>query len=196
MPQVDNAGAADGGVRLAAEPLARRLTFAHGLDKDANTGELDGTDFQRATVHETSQQGISVSTKQQKYKSDRRQWPARALSIILCIMVASMIALFFSFVYLVLKDLKTEKLIREDGTEVKLLGFWSLLILSSLAGISCCSFSWTLTYFDSYDLGTFPPTPLSSSRVRRMTGHSFHMGYSMAILNGIVAAFTVIWCLS
>lgn len=103
MPQVDNAGAADGGVRLAAEPLARRLTFSHGLDKDANTGELDGTDFQRASVHETSQQGISVSTQQQKYKSDRRQWPARALSIILCIMVASMIALFFSFVYLVLK---------------------------------------------------------------------------------------------
>lgn len=31
---------------------------------------------------------------------------------------------------------------------------------------------------------------------RRVTGHSFHMGYSMAILNGIVAAFTVIWCLS
>ena len=31
---------------------------------------------------------------------------------------------------------------------------------------------------------------------RRMTGHSFHMGYCMAILNGIVAALTVIWCLT
>ncbi|EMP38765.1 ADP-ribosylation factor-like protein 6-interacting protein 6 [Chelonia mydas] len=32
-------------------------------------------------------------------------------------------------------------------------------------------------------------------RCRRLTGHSFHMGYSMAILNGIVAALTVVWCL-
>lgn len=106
MPRVDNAGAADGGIRLAAEPLARRLAFAHGLDMDANSRELDGTDFQKASVHETSQQGISMSKKssvQQKYKSDRRQWPARVLSILLCVIVASMIALFFSFVYLILK---------------------------------------------------------------------------------------------
>lgn len=107
MPRVNNAGAAaDGGVRLAAEPLARRLTFAHGLDKDADGHELDGTEFQRTSVHETSQQSISMSTKssvQQKYKSDRRQWPARALSILLCVIVASLIAFFFSFVYLILK---------------------------------------------------------------------------------------------
>ncbi|XP_061464754.1 ADP-ribosylation factor-like protein 6-interacting protein 6 isoform X2 [Rhineura floridana] len=44
-------------------------------------------------------------------------------------------------------------------------------------------------------LGMFPPTPLSPARFKRMTGHSFHMGYSMAILNGIVAALTIVWCL-
>ncbi|KAM6178827.1 ADP-ribosylation factor-like protein 6-interacting protein 6 isoform 2-T2 [Rhynchocyon petersi] len=44
-------------------------------------------------------------------------------------------------------------------------------------------------------LGMFPPTPLSPARFKRLTGHSFHMGYSMAILNGIVAALTVAWCL-
>ncbi|XP_076152948.1 ADP-ribosylation factor-like protein 6-interacting protein 6 [Alosa pseudoharengus] len=199
MPRVDNAGAPDGGARLATEPLARRLMFAYGLDKDVSSHELDRTDFKRASLHETSQQGMSMSIKsspQQKYKSDRKQWPARILSILLCVIVVSVIALFFAFIYVILKELKAEKIIREDGTEVRLLGFWSLLVLSSLAGISCCSFSWTLTYFDSYDPGTFPPTSLSSSRLRRMTGHSFHMGYSVAILNGIVAAFTAMWCLS
>ncbi|XP_038282259.1 ADP-ribosylation factor-like protein 6-interacting protein 6 isoform X1 [Canis lupus familiaris] len=44
-------------------------------------------------------------------------------------------------------------------------------------------------------LGMFPPTPLSPARFKKLTGHSFHMGYSMAILNGIVAALTVAWCL-
>lgn len=74
-------------------------------------------------------------------------------------------------------------------------GFWSLLIISLTAGLSCCSFSWTVTYFDSFEPGMFPPTPLSPARFKKLTGHSFHMGYSMAILNGIVAALTVAWCL-
>ncbi|XP_031438494.1 ADP-ribosylation factor-like protein 6-interacting protein 6 isoform X2 [Clupea harengus] len=171
MPRVDNDAAADS-VRLTTEHLARRLIFAQGLNKDASRQELDGTDFQRASLHETtSQQSISMSTKsplQQTYWSDSKKWSARILSILLCVIVASVIALFFACIYLVLKELKSEKIIKEDGAEVKLLGFWSLLILSSLAGISCCSFSWTLTYFDSYDPGMFPPTPLSSSRLRRI----------------------------
>nr|XP_005007747.1 ADP-ribosylation factor-like protein 6-interacting protein 6 isoform X1 [Cavia porcellus] len=74
-------------------------------------------------------------------------------------------------------------------------GFWTLLIISLTAGFSCCSFSWTVTYFDSFEPGMFPPTPLSPARFKKLTGHSFHMGYSMAILNGIVAALTVAWCL-
>ncbi|XP_061081626.1 ADP-ribosylation factor-like protein 6-interacting protein 6 [Conger conger] len=94
------------------------------------------------------------------------------------------------------QELRSETLTTEDGSEIKLLGFWSLLILSTVAGVSCCSFSWTLTYFDSFEPGMFPPTPLSPARHRKMTGHSFHIGYSMAILNGLVAALTVVWCLS
>ncbi|XP_039613363.1 ADP-ribosylation factor-like protein 6-interacting protein 6 [Erpetoichthys calabaricus] len=93
------------------------------------------------------------------------------------------------------QDLRSEKERGEDGTEINILGFWGLLVLSLTAGLTCCSFSWTLTYFDSFEPGMFPPTPLSPSRFKKMTGHSFHMGYSMAILNGIMAALTVIWCL-
>ncbi|KAL2774534.1 ADP-ribosylation factor-like protein 6-interacting protein 6 isoform b, partial [Daubentonia madagascariensis] len=92
-------------------------------------------------------------------------------------------------------ELHAENLKNEDDIDTGLLGFWSLLIISLTAGFSCCSFSWTVTYFDSFEPGMFPPTPLSPARFKKLTGHSFHMGYSMAILNGIVAALTVAWCL-
>ncbi|XP_016107211.1 ADP-ribosylation factor-like protein 6-interacting protein 6 [Sinocyclocheilus grahami] len=123
-------------------------------------------------------------------------WPARIVSVLCSVVIVSFIAVLISFLYIVLKDLRAERITTEDGSEVRLLGFWSILVLSSLAGVLCCSFSWTLTYFDSFEPGMFPPTPLSSARLKRMTGHSFHMGYSMAILNGIVAALTLIWYLT
>ncbi|XP_026860459.2 ADP-ribosylation factor-like protein 6-interacting protein 6 isoform X3 [Electrophorus electricus] len=122
-------------------------------------------------------------------------WPARILSVLCCLVIFLFIGVLASFLYIILKDLRAERTTTPDGTEVRLLGFWSMFILSSLAGLLCCSFSWTLTYFDSFEPGMFPPTPLSPARLRQVTGHSFHMGYSMAILNGIVTALTVIWCL-
>ncbi|XP_028833826.1 ADP-ribosylation factor-like protein 6-interacting protein 6 isoform X2 [Denticeps clupeoides] len=138
----------------------------------------------------------SEEQQQQQQQQQQQRWPVRLLSMLLCVVAASVIALIFAFLYLILKDLKTERIVSEEGVEIRLLGFWSLFTLSSMAGLLCCGFSWTLTYFDSFEPGTFPPTPLSPARMRRMTGHSFHMGYSVAILNGVVAALTVIWCLT
>ncbi|XP_029461366.1 ADP-ribosylation factor-like protein 6-interacting protein 6 isoform X2 [Rhinatrema bivittatum] len=112
-----------------------------------------------------------------KIFSRNKKWPARALSMLCCLLIVSIVAFLLAFVYVIMK------------------GFWSLLILSLTVGLSCCSFSWTVTYFDSFEPGMFPPTPLSPARFRKLTGHSFHLGYSMAILNGIVAALTVAWCL-
>ncbi|MBN3323984.1 AR6P6 protein, partial [Atractosteus spatula] len=137
----------------------------------------------------------TIAVPHNKYLRNGRQWPVRIFSMICCLVIFSAIAFLLAIFYVILKDLRSETLTTEDGTEINLLGFWSLLILSVIAGISCCSFSWTLTYFDSFEPGMFPPTPLSPARYRKLTGHSFHMGYSMAILNGIVAALTVIWCL-
>uniref|UniRef100_A0A8C2RZX2 ADP-ribosylation factor-like protein 6-interacting protein 6 n=1 Tax=Capra hircus TaxID=9925 RepID=A0A8C2RZX2_CAPHI len=110
-------------------------------------------------------------------KALARRWPVQVLSILCSLLFAILLACLLAITYLIVK------------------GFWSLLIISLTAGFSCCSFSWTVTYFDSFEPGMFPPTPLSPARFKKMTGHSFHMGYSMAILNGIVAALTVAWCL-
>ncbi|XP_075685411.1 ADP-ribosylation factor-like protein 6-interacting protein 6 isoform X2 [Rhinoderma darwinii] len=125
---------------------------------------------------ETEEPGQNGTVKTQVVTSKRgKRWPARLLSMVCCLVVVSILAVLFVVLYIVIQ------------------GFWVLLVMSLLAGLSCCSFSWTVTYFDSFEPGMFPPTPLSPARFRRMTGHSFHMGYTMAILNGIVAALTVLW---
>nr|XP_028601875.1 ADP-ribosylation factor-like protein 6-interacting protein 6 [Podarcis muralis] len=124
-----------------------------------------------------------------------RRWPSRAFSVLCCLLAVSLLAFLLAIACLVLRDLRSEKGKTDENIETSILGFWSLLVLSLMSGLSCCSFSWTVTYFDSFEPGMFPPTPLSPARFKRMTGHSFHMGYSMAILNGIVAALALVWCL-
>ncbi|XP_037379241.1 ADP-ribosylation factor-like protein 6-interacting protein 6 [Talpa occidentalis] len=124
-----------------------------------------------------------------------RGWPVQVLSLLCSLLFAVLLAFLLAITYLIVKELHTENLKDEDGVDTGVLGFWTLLILSLTAGFSCCSFSWTVTYFDSFEPGMFPPTPLSPARFKKLTGHSFHMGYSMAILNGIVAALTIAWCL-
>jgi hypothetical protein len=128
-------------------------------------------------------------------RAQARRWPVQLLSIVCSLLFAALLAFLLAIAYLVVKELHAENLKNEEDVDTGLLGFWTLLIVSLTAGFSCCSFSWTVTYFDSFEPGMFPPTPLSPARFKKLTGHSFHMGYSMAILNGIVAALTVAWCL-
>ncbi|KAG8432327.1 hypothetical protein GDO86_016826 [Hymenochirus boettgeri] len=124
-----------------------------------------------------------------------KRWPARIFSMLCCLVIVCILSVLLTFLYLIVQEMQTGKEINDEGVKISLLGFWSIFALSLIAGLSCCSFSWTVTYFDSFEPGMFPPTPLSPARFRKMTGHSFHMGYTMAILNGIVAALTVLWCL-
>ncbi|XP_066543757.1 ADP-ribosylation factor-like protein 6-interacting protein 6 [Amia ocellicauda] len=163
------------------------------LDQNDQNATLE---ISRSTVHRGPDlQQINQIAGHKKSSRSGSYWPTRIFAMLCCIVILSAIAFLLAIFYVILKDLRSEKVTTEDGIEINLLGFWSLLILSVIAGISCCSFSWTLTYFDSFEPGMFPPTPLSPARFRKLTGHSFHMGYSMAILNGIMAALTVVWCL-
>ncbi|XP_050969325.1 ADP-ribosylation factor-like protein 6-interacting protein 6 [Labeo rohita] len=165
------------------------LAGGKNMSGEINTASRESSEIRRATPGRQPE-------RRQRYWKDTHLWPARIASVLCSVVIVSFIAVLISFLYIVLKDLRVERITTEDGSEVRLLGFWSILVLSSVAGVLCCSFSWTLTYFDSFEPGMFPPTPLSSARLKRMTGHSFHMGYSMAILNGIVAALTLIWYLT
>uniref|UniRef100_A0A3P8NWD8 Uncharacterized protein n=1 Tax=Astatotilapia calliptera TaxID=8154 RepID=A0A3P8NWD8_ASTCA len=64
----------------------------------------------------------------------------------------------------ILKELRAERVTGEDGTEEKMLGFWSLLVLS--VGCICCVFSWMLTYLDSFQPGMDFPTLWTVAHVR------------------------------
>ncbi|KAK1165740.1 ADP-ribosylation factor-like protein 6-interacting protein 6 isoform X1 [Acipenser oxyrinchus oxyrinchus] len=156
--------------------------------------EARSATLQSSETHQT-RNIVSQNNMRSSASKTSKKWLARLFSMLCCIVILSVVAFLLAFVYVFLKDLRSEKERNEDGTEINILGFWSLLVLSLSAGLTCCSFSWTLTYFDSFEPGMFPPTPLSPARFRKLTGHSFHIGYSMAILNGIMAALTVIWCL-
>ncbi|XP_054480069.1 ADP-ribosylation factor-like protein 6-interacting protein 6 [Anoplopoma fimbria] len=103
-----------------------------------------------------------------------------------------------ALIYPILTELRAERVMGEDRTEERLLGFWSILVLSVLVGCICCVFSWTITYLDSYQparlLGSPPPT-LDHMRDGWMD-HGFHMGYGVAVMNGIMAMLTVTWSLT
>ncbi|XP_012886268.1 PREDICTED: ADP-ribosylation factor-like protein 6-interacting protein 6 [Dipodomys ordii] len=177
------------------EPVARdlRAEFSAGALSEPRRGPPPPLDGDGSPALPDKRNGIFPAA--QGSRAPARRWPVQILSILCSLLFAVLLAFLLAIAYLIVKDLHAENLKNEDGGNAGLLGFWTLLIISLTAGFSCCSFSWTVTYFDSFEPGMFPPTPLSPARFKKLTGHSFHMGYSMAILNGVVAALTVAWCL-
>uniref|UniRef100_A0A3P9B8A9 Uncharacterized protein n=1 Tax=Maylandia zebra TaxID=106582 RepID=A0A3P9B8A9_9CICH len=79
---------------------------------------------------------------------------------------ASTTGFLCALIYPILKELRAERVTGEDGTEEKMLGFWSLLVLSVLVGCICCVFSWMLTYLDSFQPGMDFPTLRTGAHVR------------------------------
>ncbi|XP_045415243.1 ADP-ribosylation factor-like protein 6-interacting protein 6 [Lemur catta] len=170
-----------------------RAEFSAGASSEPRSRSLLLSDGAGSPVLPDKRNGIFPAAA--GVRAQPRRWPVQVLSILCSLLFAILLAFLLAIAYLIVKELHAENSKNEDDLDTGLLGFWTLLIISLTAGFSCCSFSWTVTYFDSFEPGMFPPTPLSPARFKKLTGHSFHMGYSMAILNGIVAALTVAWCL-
>ncbi|XP_062270589.1 ADP-ribosylation factor-like protein 6-interacting protein 6 isoform X3 [Scomber scombrus] len=112
------------------------------------------------------------------YRNGPGPWPGVALSVLASSAAVAAVGGFSALLYPILT------------------GFWSILVLSVLAGCICCIFSWTLTYLDSYQPGMGLPTLLTLSYLRDLSAHGFHMCYGVAVLNGIMAMLTVIWSLT
>ncbi|XP_059249962.1 ADP-ribosylation factor-like protein 6-interacting protein 6 isoform X2 [Mustela nigripes] len=188
-----------------------RAEFSAGASSEPRKGSLFRRDGDGSPVLPDKRNGIFSAVADDGAQA--RRWPVQILSILCSLLFAILLAFLLAIAYLIVKgteapalkvsvqskvdlgQLHAENLKTEEDIDTGLLGFWTLLIISLSAGFSCCSFSWTVTYFDSFEPGMFPPTPLSPAKFKKLTGHSFHMGYSMAILNGVVAALTVAWCL-
>ncbi|XP_030607550.1 ADP-ribosylation factor-like protein 6-interacting protein 6 [Archocentrus centrarchus] len=120
---------------------------------------------------------------------------AAALSVLGAAGAVAAVGCFCALVYPIIKELRAERVRGEDGREERMLGFWTILVLSAVVGCICCVFSWTLTYLDSYQPGMAFPTLLTLPHFRDVYDHGFHMGYGVAVLNGIMAMLTAIWSL-
>ncbi|KAJ6660830.1 hypothetical protein lerEdw1_017456 [Lerista edwardsae] len=178
--------------------LSEGRTVTRSLQEELEDGDGEGEQLLLSGHVGRSQEGAAAASRADLVppaQHGARGWPSRACAVLCCLLAVTLLAFLLAIACLVLRDLRYEKGKAEDSVETSILGFWSFLILALTTGLSCCSFSWTVIYFDSFEPGMFPPTPLSPARFKRMTGHSFHMGYSMAILNGIVAALIIVWSL-
>ncbi|XP_059184067.1 ADP-ribosylation factor-like protein 6-interacting protein 6 [Centropristis striata] len=126
----------------------------------------------------------------------RTRWLVVLLSALFSAGVVAAVGCVCALIYPILKELRAERVRGEDGTEQRMLGFWSVLVLSVLVGFICCVFSWTLTYLDSERTGVALGAPLTLAHFRDISGHGFHFGYGVAVLNGIMAMLTVVWSLT
>ncbi|XP_020513863.2 ADP-ribosylation factor-like protein 6-interacting protein 6 [Labrus bergylta] len=125
-----------------------------------------------------------------------KRWWFTVLSVLGSAAAVAAVGCVCAFIYPILRDLRGERVRGEDGTEQRMLGFWSILVLSVLVGCICCVFSWTLTYIDSQRPSRAFTTLHTPADFRDVSGQSFFMGYGVAVLNGIMGMLTVIWSLT
>lgn len=118
------------------------------------------------------------------------------VSVVGSAVAVAAVGCFCALLYPILKELRAETVRGADGSEQRILGLWSILVLSLLVGYICCVFWWTLTYLDSYRPGSGFQNPLTLTHFRDPSGHGFYLDYGMAVLNGVMATLTVIWSLT
>ncbi|CAL1597701.1 unnamed protein product [Knipowitschia caucasica] len=105
------------------------------------------------------------------------------LSVLCSAAVMALLGCVCALLYPVLKELRELTVRGEDGAEQKMLGLWSVLVISVGVASLCSASSWVLTHLDSAH---------SSTQDRDEAG----LGRGMAALNGVMAMATVVWSLS
>ncbi|XP_042804725.1 ADP-ribosylation factor-like protein 6-interacting protein 6 isoform X3 [Panthera leo] len=146
--QGDSWGEGEGDEEDGCDQVARdlRAEFSAGASSEPRKSSLLQRDRDGSPVLPDKRNGIFSTVA--GGRAQARRWPVQILSILCSLLFAILLAFLLAIAYLIVK------------------GFWTLLIISLSAGFSCCSFSWTVTYFDSFEPGMFPPTPLSPARFK------------------------------
>ncbi|CAH0564010.1 unnamed protein product [Brassicogethes aeneus] len=96
------------------------------------------------------------------------------------------------------KRLITYEIITEDGQLMFKNTFesawkYSNIWLPILCGFLTTYFTWSMVYLDSNVPGIQPPSPLSPSKYRVQSGHSFHLNYVFAIAVGFLVTSYMYW---
>ncbi|XP_069573294.1 ADP-ribosylation factor-like protein 6-interacting protein 6 [Brachyistius frenatus] len=182
------------------------------MPSNAAGGDVFRESFGRSTLSEVRQHprpptGESPGGSARQRPAADRDGPAPRPAVLLSVLgsaaAVAAAGCLCALVYPILKELRAERLTGDDGTDRRMLGFWSILVMSLLAGCVCCVFSWSLTYLDLYrasevspGLLTPPPALLTPPPARDVSGDGLHLSYRVAALNGVMAMITVIWNLS
>ncbi|XP_073318446.1 ADP-ribosylation factor-like protein 6-interacting protein 6 [Pagrus major] len=181
--------------------MPRSATHRDGLGKSFggsySSEEMDrgATEYHPVSPGMTAVSGEGDGGRPSTTRRGPSQWPVVVLSVLGSAVAVAAVGCFCALIYPILKELRAERVRGQDGTEQRMLGFSSILVLSVLVGCISCVFSWTLTYLDSHQPGMVVPT-LTLAHIRDVSSHGFHLGYGVAVLNGIMAMLTVIWSLT
>ncbi|KAM9334052.1 ADP-ribosylation factor-like protein 6-interacting protein 6 [Symphorus nematophorus] len=182
-------------MRMPRSSETHRDALTQSLARSYSSEDMDHTES-----HSVSAGGTVLSGRGQGHggtagRSGARRWSVVVLSVLGSAVAVTAAGCFCALIYPILRELRAERVRGQDGTEQRMLGFWSVLVLSVLAGCLCCVFSWTLTYLNSQKPGPLSPA-LTLTHLRDVSAHGFHLGYGVAVLNGVMALLTVVWSLT
>ncbi|XP_018319060.1 uncharacterized protein LOC108732645 [Agrilus planipennis] len=62
---------------------------------------------------------------------------------------------------------------------------YSQIWFPAICGLATTWFTWLIVYLDSRVPGVQPPSPLSPSKYKLQSGHTFHLNYLFAVIVGI-----------
>lgn len=174
---------------------ADRGILTESFGRSYSSGKMESTESTSGEFRVTTvlEQGYGRSTGGQLMeRKGPRVWCVFVLSVLSSVVVAIAVGCLCALLYPILRELRVERVIGPDGTEERMLGFWSILILSVIVGCIISFFSWILTYLDSDQPGM---VSLTHTHFRDLFGPSFHLDYGAAVLNGAMALLTIIWSL-
>ncbi|XP_068612582.1 ADP-ribosylation factor-like protein 6-interacting protein 6 [Brachionichthys hirsutus] len=151
--------------------------------------DIAGRSSARPCSSEETEDRDAVKGRRRRIAGPGR-WGLSALSVVGSAVVVAAVGCLCALLYPILQELRTDRVRGQDGTEQRILGFWSVSVLSVTAGCVCSVVSWTLNHLDGHRAGSV--LPLANVRDEA----AFDLGSGLALLNGLAAALTVVWSLS
>ncbi|PIK57563.1 putative ADP-ribosylation factor-like protein 6-interacting protein 6-like [Apostichopus japonicus] len=172
------------------DQLARKLSFA-GLEENGGQGVKHVNNSHKITRLRKFKHGINDTGIDNVWT----EWPDSVEST----SESEIGGVFPKAVYFILAVIATSFLFSRT---IQNLFSYSLtdilypLIQSMFLGLLCVVISWMVTFSDSLEPGSNPPSPISPQKFRKRSGHTFHSSYVICIANGVVAFVVSLWYLS
>ncbi|XP_032361838.1 ADP-ribosylation factor-like protein 6-interacting protein 6 isoform X2 [Etheostoma spectabile] len=152
--------------RIATDFVKESLSRSHSSEEIERGPTESHSVRPRVAIMSGGVPGGSKPTGQPFNRNGPKPWSVVVLSVLCSAAAVVAVGCVCALIYPILKELRAERVRGEDGTEERMMGFWSILVLSVLLGCISCVFSWTLTYLNSYQPGIGLGTPLTLADFR------------------------------